>query len=177
MCLCSLRLKKQHNFPHTVHYCCSAFLKCVDFYKAHYSEKRLASYPVHCDWPNTSRVWWKCYAPYRIVMLCPGTTTQKQISNIITDYNDLYCLFTRHDATLPCLYLWSGEMTNKMCNSTLLKTHIWIVSGKFFKYENILTSCESEAPDCPCKLGIAPLYRNSLWATSGIVCYFPRFRK
>ncbi len=39
----------------------------VDFYKAHRSEKRgvlwLASYPVHCDWPNTSSVRRKCYAP------------------------------------------------------------------------------------------------------------------
>ncbi len=39
---------------------CPAFLKRVNFYKAHRSEKRgvlwLASYPVHCDWPNTSSV-------------------------------------------------------------------------------------------------------------------------
>ncbi len=55
-----------------------AFLKRVDFYQA---EKRgvlwLASYPVR-DWPNTSSVRRKCYAPYRIVMLCPSATTQKQ---------------------------------------------------------------------------------------------------
>ncbi len=58
-----------------------AFLKHVHFHKAHCSEKRgmllLASYLVHCDWLNTSRVWRKCYAPYHIVMPCPGTTTQK----------------------------------------------------------------------------------------------------
>ncbi len=39
---------------------CPAFLKRVNFYKAHRSEKWgmlwLASYPVHCDWPNTSSV-------------------------------------------------------------------------------------------------------------------------
>ncbi len=39
---------------------CPTFLKRVDFYKAHHSEKHdvlwLASYPVHCDWPNTKRV-------------------------------------------------------------------------------------------------------------------------
>ncbi len=29
--------------------------------------------------------------------------------------------------------------------STQLETHVWIISGKFFKYENILTGCESEA--------------------------------
>ncbi len=38
-----------------------------------------------------------------------------------------------------------GEITNNKNYSTLLKTHVWIVSSKFFKYENILTGCESEA--------------------------------
>ncbi len=59
---------------------CSTFLKRVDFYKAHRSEKRgvlwLASYPVRCDWPNTSSVRRKCY-PDRIVMHCSGAMTQK----------------------------------------------------------------------------------------------------
>ncbi len=27
MCLCSLRFKKTHYFPHTVHYCCSSMLR------------------------------------------------------------------------------------------------------------------------------------------------------
>ncbi len=58
-----------------------------------------------------------------------------------------------------------GETTNNKHYSTLLKTCVWIISGKFFKHENILTGCESEAPDCPCKVGIAPLYRNSLCAS------------
>ncbi len=85
-------------------------LKRANFYKAHRSEKRgvlwLASYPVRCDWPNTSSIRLKCYALYRIVMPCPGATTEKTIKpiineafvassgDIITDYNDLYCLFT-----------------------------------------------------------------------------------
>ncbi len=59
--------------------------------------------------------------------------------DIITDYNDLYCLFT----------------TNNKHYATLLKTRVWMVSGKFFKYET---------PDCPCKVGIAPLNRNRLCA-------------
>ncbi len=45
---------------------CPAFLKRVDFYKAHRSEKPgvlwLASYPVRWDWPNASSVRRKCYA-------------------------------------------------------------------------------------------------------------------
>ncbi len=55
--------------------------------------------------------------------------------DIITDYNDLYCLFTRHIASLHVNITMSafviGE-TNKHY-STQLKTRIWIVSGKFFK--------------------------------------------
>ncbi len=61
MCLCSLMFKK-HIIIHILYIIvaplCSIFLKRVDFYKAHHSEKRgmlwLASYPVRCDWPNTS---------------------------------------------------------------------------------------------------------------------------
>ncbi len=87
----------------------------ADCYKAHRSEKQgvlwLASYPVRCDWPNTSSVGWKCYAPYHVVMPCPGETRQtiKPIINkafvafsedIITDYNDSYGLFTCCTATV-----------------------------------------------------------------------------
>ncbi len=39
LCVYAVRGKKKYYFPHTVHYCCLAFLKCVDFYKAHRSEK------------------------------------------------------------------------------------------------------------------------------------------
>ncbi len=133
---------------------CSAFLKRIDFYKTHPSEKRgvlwLASYPVHCDWPNTSSVRWKCYTPYRIVMPCKFVAS----SETITDYNDLYCLFTCHVASRRVNITTSafviGETTNNKHYSTLLKTRVLIVSSKSFKQENVLTGCESEAPDCPC---------------------------
>ncbi len=82
--LCGLRLKK-HIIFHILYIIvaplCSAFLKRVDFYKAHRSEKRgvlwLASYPVRCDWPNTSGVRRKCYA---LLPYCDAVyvTTQKQ---------------------------------------------------------------------------------------------------
>ncbi len=120
MCLCGLRFKK-HIIFHILYIIvapfCSAFLKRADFYKAHRSEKRgvlwLASYPVRCDWPNTSSVRRKCY---RIVMRVrrDDTKTIKPIINeafvasigdVITDYNDLYCLFI----TWPCLHLWSEK--------------------------------------------------------------------
>ncbi len=56
MCLCSLSFKKHISF-HILYIIvaplCSDFLKGIDFYKAHRSEKQvvlwLASYPVRCD--------------------------------------------------------------------------------------------------------------------------------
>ncbi len=57
--------------------------------------------------------------------------------DIITDYNDLYCLFTLCVASRCVNITMSvfviGEMTNNQHYSTLLKTRVWIVSGKFFK--------------------------------------------
>ncbi len=53
-----------------------------------------------------------------------------------------------------------GETLNNKHYSTQLKTRVWIVSGR-----NILTGCESEASDCPCNVGIAPLYWNTLCAS------------
>ncbi len=45
---------------------------------------------------------------------------------------------------------WDGNVTPL--------TVLWC-RVKFFKYENILTGCESEAPDCPCKVGIVQILR------------------
>ncbi len=57
--------------------------------------------------------------------------------DIITDYNDLYCLFTRCVASRHINITMSAfvivETTNNKHYSTLLKTRVWIVSGKFFK--------------------------------------------
>ncbi len=85
--------------------------------------------------------------------------------DIITDYNDLYCLFTsrvasrRVNITMSAFVI--GETTNNKRYSTLLRTRVSIVSSRI-----VLTGCESEEPDCPWKVGIAPLYRNSLCAAS-----------
>ncbi len=70
MCLCGFKVKKTNTLIST--YCPLLLLYAPpfwnDFYKAHHSEKRgvlwLASYSMHCDWPNTSsevtygQVWW-----------------------------------------------------------------------------------------------------------------------
>ncbi len=139
MCLCGLRCKK-HIIFHILYIIvaplCPAFLKQANFYKAHHSEKRgvlwLASYPVRCDWPNTSSVRWKCYAPHRIVMQCPGaidTKTIKHIINeafvassgdIITDYNDLYCLFMRCIAPRKHYHVCICDRRNEQTTSTTL---------------------------------------------------------
>ncbi len=43
--------------------------------------------------------------------------------DIITFYNDLYCLFTRHDNTTMSAFVII-EMSNNKHYSTLLKTHV-----------------------------------------------------
>ncbi len=156
--LCSLKGKKkqQHYFPHTVHYCCSSMpclsetcrlLQSSSFWEARHP--LIGQLSVCCDWPNTSSVRRKCYA---LLPCCDAvsrrdeTKTIKPITNkafvassgdIITDYNDLYCLFTRHIASRRVNITMSAfvirEMTNNKHYSKLLKARVWIVSGKFFK--------------------------------------------
>ncbi len=83
--------------------------------------------------------------------------------DIITDYNDLYCLLTRRAAScrVNINMLMSAfvieETANNKHYSTRLKTRVCIIISR-----NVLTGCESETSDCPCKVRIAPLYRNSI---------------
>ncbi len=125
------------------------------------------------DWPAI-----RCVVIGRIPqMLCPlpycgamsrhdDTKTIKPIINkifvassgdIITDYNDLYCPFTclvaSHHVNITAPAFVIGE--------TLLKTHVneSSVGNNLNKKPYWVRST-----DCPCKAGIAPLYRNSLWA-------------
>ncbi len=53
--------------------------------------------------------------------------------DIITDYNDLYCHVASRRVNITMSAFVIGETTNNKCYSTLLKTRVWIVSGKFFK--------------------------------------------
>ncbi len=188
MRLCGLRFKKHIIFHILYIYCCSSMPRlsetCRFLQSSSFWEARRALIGQ-----LSSALWLAKYLKRETEMLCSSpycdavsqrddTKTIKPIiseafvassEDIITDYSDLYCLFTRHVASHRVNITMSAfvirETTNNKCYSTLLKTHVWIISGKFFKYENILTGCESEAPDCPCKVGIAPLYRNSLWAS------------
>ncbi len=170
---------KKHYFPHTVHYCFSSMLRlsemCRFLQSTSFWEARCT--PIG---QLSSALWSAEYLKRVTEMLRPlpccdavswrdETKTIKPIINeefvafsedIITDYNDLYCLFTRcatsrkHNTMSAFVIV---ETPNKHY-STLLKTRVWIVSSKFFKYRNVLTGSESEASDCPCDVGIAPLY-------------------
>ncbi len=115
MCLRGSRFKK-HIIFHILYIIvaplCSAFLKHTDFYKAHHSEKCALIGQL------SSVLWLAEYLKRVTEMLRPSpycdavsrrdeTKTIKPIINeafvassedIITDYNDLYCLFT-HCAT------------------------------------------------------------------------------
>ncbi len=170
-------VQKTHSFSHTVHYCCSSRLRfsetCRFLQSSSFWEARCALIG------QLSSVLWLAEYLKRVTEIlrplpyCDAvsrrdeTKTIKPIINeafvafsedIITDYNDLYGLFTccaalhKHN-TMSAFVI--GETTNKHY-STLLKTHVWIVSSKFFKYRNILTGCESEAPDCPCVIWNCP---------------------
>ncbi len=141
------KVQKTHYFPHTVHYCCSSmprlsetrrFLQSSSFWEARraligqlFSALWLAEYLKHVA--EMLRPLPYCDAVSRH----DDTKAIKPIINeafvassgdIITDYNDLYCLF---NITMSAFVI--GETTNNKRYSTLLKTRVWIISGKFFK--------------------------------------------
>ncbi len=107
MCFCGLSLKKQmfHLLYIIVAPLCPAFLKHIDFYKAHCSEKRgalwLAEYLKHTS-PYCDAVSWRDDNKTIINEAFVASS-----GDIITDYNDLYCLFmhrvtSRHvNITMP----------------------------------------------------------------------------
>ncbi len=90
---------------------------------------------------------------------CDGVSQQDETKTIKPIINVAFVAFNGDIINTMSAFL-IGETTNNKHYSTLLKTHVWIVSSR-----NILTGCESEASDCPCKVGIALLYRNSLCAS------------
>ncbi len=138
-----------------VHYCCSSMPRLSEtrwfLQSSSFCEARCALIGQ-----LSSALWLAEYLKRETEMLrplpycdavsrCDKTKTIKPIINetfvassgdIIADYNDLYCLFMRRVASRRVNITMSafviGETTNK-CYSTLLKTRVWIVSGKFFK--------------------------------------------
>ncbi len=158
---CVYAVPKTHYFPHNGHYCSSSML-CLS--ETRWFLLHSSFWEARCALIGQlfSALWLAEYLKRETEMLCTlpycnavsrrdKTKTIKPSLNeafvassedIITDYNDSYSVL---------------RIANKHC-STLPKTHTWIVSSKFFKNRNVLTDCESEAPDCPCDVGIAPLY-------------------
>ncbi len=133
-CLCGLRLIK-HYFPHTVHYCCSSML--------HLSETRWflqssSFWEARCALmigQLPSALWLAEYLKREMEMLRPllycdaefqsdKTKTINIINkafvassgDIITDYNDLYCLFmcrvASHRVNISMSAFVIGETTN-----------------------------------------------------------------
>ncbi len=177
MCLRGSRFKKHiifHILYIIVAHLCSTFLKRRFLQSSSFWEARCALIGQ-----LSSLLWLAEYLKRVTEMLRPlpccnalsrrdETKTIKPIINeafvassedIITDYKDLYCLFTccatpRKHNTMSAFVI--VETPNKHY-STLLKSRVRIVSSKFVKYRKVLTGCESEAPDCPCDVGIAPL--------------------
>ncbi len=150
------KVKKTHSFPHTVHYCCSSMLRlsetCRFLQSSSFWEARCALIGQ-----LSSALWLAKYLKREMKILRPSpycdvvsrreyTKTKKNIMNqafvassgdIIADSNDLYCLFTcgissgRVNITMYAFVI--GNTTNNKHYSTLLKTHVWIISGTFFK--------------------------------------------
>ncbi len=146
MCLCGLR------FKNTLFSTCTLLLLLYapSFWNVSIFTKLIVLRSEVCsDWPaiqcvvigRIPQVWDGNVTPLTVLWCCVPVRRDKTIKpiineafvassgDIITDYNDLYCLYTH--ITMPAFVI--GETTNNKRYSTLLKTHVWIVSGKFFK--------------------------------------------
>ncbi len=148
-----LKVQKTHYFPHTVHYCCSSMLRLSEMHRFLQSS---SFWEARCALIGQC-LWLAEYLKHETEMLNPlpccdamsrhdDTKTIKPTINeafvassgdIITDYNDLYHLFTHCLVSCGINITMSAfvieETTNNKRYFTLLKTRIWIVSGKFFK--------------------------------------------
>ncbi len=150
------KVQKTHYFPNTVHYCCSCMLclseTCQFLQSSSFWEARCALIGQ-----LSSALWLAEYLKRETETLRPSlycdavsrrdeTKTIKPIINeafvassgdIITNYNDIYCHFTHHVASrrvnITMYAFVIRETINNKLYSTLLKTRVWIVSGKFFK--------------------------------------------
>ncbi len=130
---------------------------------------------ILCIWCNAiclrgSRFKKTHYFPHTVNYFCSSmlrfSKTEHRGNLIVMTHTVFLCIAPRKHNTMSEFVI--VETLNKRY-STLLKTHIWIVSRKFFKYRNYrLIGCESEAPDCPCNIGIAPLYSVHITAIHSV---------
>ncbi len=148
--------KKTHYFPHTVHNCCFSML-CLSETRKFLQSSSFWEARRALIGQLSSALWLAENLKRETEMLRPlpycdavsrngETKTIKHIINeafvassgdIITDGNDLYCLFTcciaLHRANITMSAFVIREITNNKHYTTQLKTRICIVSGKFFK--------------------------------------------
>ncbi len=88
--------------------------------------------------------------------------------DIITDYNDLYCLFT---ITLPCLHLWSEK---RQKTSTTL--HCSKLAFESSEAETYLQAVSQKRQTVLAKLEL-PHFIETAFVQASIVGYSSRFRK
>ncbi len=145
MRLCGLRLKHTLFFT----YCTLLLLLYAPhFWNTSIFTKLIVRRSEACsDWPAI-----QCIVIGQIPQAWDGNVTPLTVLfchvNLLHPVGQLLIIMTY---TVFCTSAFViGETTNNKHYTTLLKTHVWIVSSKFFKQENALTGCESEAPDCPC---------------------------
>ncbi len=154
MCLCGLRLKKQTLIST---YCPLLLLYAPpfwnDFYKAHHSEKRgvlwLASYSMHCDWPNTSsevtygQVWWPILRICALQLTHPKCThTAVNTHTVNTWVGSHLCCGARGavEGSVPCSrapqsWYWGWRErctftppTDNSCRPETRTRNLWITS-------------------------------------------------
>ncbi len=118
------KVKKTHYFSHTVHYCCSSMLHLSE---AHQFLQRPTIQCVVIG--RIPQAWDRNVTPPTVLFRRDDTKQIKPTINeafvafsgdIITDYNDLYCLFTWRDAAFVI-----REITNNKHFSKQLKTCVW----------------------------------------------------
>lgn len=98
------------------------------------------------------------FAPVTVIM-SPGTARPNPLqTKPVLWFYALRFVLSRINLK-QCLHLWSEK--RQTTSATLLKTLVWIISDKFFKYKNMYFQTKSEVPDFTWKVGTAPLYRTT----------------
>ncbi len=150
----------------------------------------MASYLVRCDWPNTSSVRQKCYAPSPYcdaVSRRDDTKTIKPIINaafvassgdIITDYNDLYCLFTCRIASRRVNITMSAFVIRETTNTTLHCSKLAFESSvaNSLNMKTYLQAMSQKRQTVLAKLEL-PHFIETAFVQASIVGYSSRFRK
>ncbi len=141
---CINAVKKKHYFPHTVHYCCSSMPRLsVTCWCLQCSEKRgvlwLASYPVRCDWPIISSVWWKCYA---LLLCCDAVSWHDDTKTIKPIKRRIFCIQWGHNYWLKWLIL---SFNASRCIAPRKHYHVCICDRRNEKQQALLSTAQNSS--------------------------------